>query len=394
MPQAGPLPHIHILHTSEVGGYLRHVEGYEHPEAQLLALARALSVSPLWTEVGAKVLVVRPSPSPVLGVLGHLDSVAKARLEGLRWQLTNILPRCRYLTYAQVEEACERLAARFRERFDRGDLRRFRFTALPRGGFIVLGMLAYLLDIKQAQLTSPHPQDAPLVVIDDCAISGLRFGRFLEDCGPRQLVFATLFSHPELRRAIEAREERVVACISAYDGHDYAPGALGDDYAAWKARWTERSDPRAYWVGQPEHICFPWNEPDVAIWNQVTSEQERGWQLAPPELCIKNRPMSGASSVEVQVQAPGRGPLRPSDHTFYGDLEGQVIVCNLNTGESFALGEVGSDMWRALVEFGDIDVAVAALTQHYAVGESVLRADVGAFVEQLVEQQLLGKSAS
>lgn len=388
------LPRVFILYEAELPEYLQAVPGYEQHEARLLALARALSANSLWPDAFVGTLVVRPAPSPVLGVIGHFDSVSEARLKGLRWQLAHVLPRWRYLSYAQVQEACERLAAHLLERFGRDELRRFRFTALPRGGFIVLGMLAYLLDLRQAQLEAPHPADVPLVVVDDCAISGLRFGRFLESCPDRQLIFAHLFSHPELRQAIEAREPSVMSCVSAHDTHDYAPEAFGEDYPAWKERWWKRSDPRAYWVGQPEHICFPWNEPDVAIWNSATEREERGWQLAPPELCLKNRPAPGQELLEVQVQPEGKGPLKPSEHVLFGELNGRVILCSIEAEESFALSEVASAMWQAIVEHGEIDDAVATLVKDYEVDEAILQADLMAFVEELLARGLLERSIS
>lgn len=387
------IPHVFILHTGELGAYLSGVPGYENPQAQLLALARALSVSSSWPQAGPKALVVRDSPQPVLGVMGHFDAAERARLEALRRQLADALPRWRYLTYAEVEGACEQLASHLRERFGRSELKRFRFTALPRGGLIVLGMLAYLLELDQSQLESPHPHDLPLVVVDDCAISGLRFGRFLEHHHGEPVIFAPLFSHPELRQAVEARESRVAACVSAQLTHDYAPDYYGDEYSAWKARWWKRSDPRAYWVGRPEQICFPWNEPDLAIWNPVTDQEERGWQLAPPELCLKNRPPADREPVPLQVQPLGKGPLRPSGQALYGELSGRVILANLATEESVALDEVGSDMWKAMVEYGNIDSAAAALAQEYDADEATLQADLRGLSDELIARGLLEHTA-
>jgi hypothetical protein len=333
-------------------------------------------------------LVVRPEPNPLLGVMGYFDAAGAARLEGLRWQLEYVLPHMRYVDYGQAEKDCEQLAVRLVERFGRDALRDFRFTAIPRGGFIVLGMLAYFLGLRRSQLELPHPPEKPLVVVDDCALSGVRFGHFLERCESRRIVFAQLYSPPELRGAIEAGEPRV-SCLSAHDLRDRAAENLGEEYAAWRERWTKRMDPRGYWVGQPDHVCFAWNEPDISIWNSVAEREESGWRFIPPELCLKNRLARGTEPIRVQVQSKGRGPLKPSDHVLFGELEGQVVVGDLKAQESFALGDVGADMWQAIVEYGNLEEASDALLRSYAVDKATLRADLRNFAEDLISRGLL-----
>lgn len=390
MQLTDPRPLVAVLQTHHGQTYypqvLRSAEG---PEARLSTLADALSSSPLWAEMPHATLVVRAEPSPLLGVVGYFDAAGEARLEGLRWQLEHVLPRLRYVGYAQAEEDCERLAARLVERFGHDELRGFRFVAIPRGGFIVLGMLAYVLGLRRSQLEPPHPADAPLVVVDDCALSGVRFGQFLERFDNPRVIFAHLYSPPELREAIEAREPRDVTCLGARDLPDRAPENLGDEYPSWRERWVKRMDRRGYWVGQTDQVCFAWNEPDIGIWNPVTEREESGWRFVPPELCLKNRVAPGTRPIRVQAQLKGKGPLRPSAHVLFGELEEQVVVGDLKTGEGFALSGVGADMWRAIVEYGGSKEVVAALLEDYDVDEATLRADLHGFIEELLSRGLL-----
>ena len=58
----------------------------------------------------------------------------------------------RRLDYGQVEQAVRALAGRLAGEFGGEELKRFRYTAIPRGGFIVLGMLAYVLDLPRPAL--------------------------------------------------------------------------------------------------------------------------------------------------------------------------------------------------------------------------------------------------
>ncbi len=354
--------------------------------APLWPLAVALSCSSQWMEMPRATLVVRGSPEPLLGVIGHFDKAGRARLEGLRWQLDNVLPRLRYVRYEEAERDCERLAKRLVEMFGREELEGFRFTAMPRGGFIVLGMLAYALGLRRAQL-EPGPPEEPVVVVDDCAISGVRFGETLEKLESRKVVFAPLYSVPELRGAIEEKEG--VVCVSARDLKDHAPENHGEEYPAWQERWMARMDYGGYWAGQPDHVCFAWNEPDTSIWNPVTGREEAGWRLVSPELCLKNRTASGEGHIPVQMQPEGKGPIRPSSRVFFGELEGEVVIGDLESGESFVLDGAGADMWRYIVEFGDRERAGERLLEDYDVDEATLRQDLGGFVEDLLRRGVL-----
>ena len=375
------------LGTSQNAQLLQRIGG--DPDVRLRALADALSVSTLWAEMPRATLVVRPAPEPLLGVLSCLDAAGRARLEALRWQLEHMLPRSRYVSYARAEEDCERLASQLVERFGRDGLRDCRFVAIPRGGFVVLGLLAYILGLPRSQLETPHPPDAPLVVVDDCALSGVRFGGFLERCESRRVVFAHLYSPPELREAIETREPDRVTCLSAHDLRDHALENLGEEYPAWRERWLKRMDRHGYWVGQPDHLCFAWNEPDTGFWNPVTEKEESGWRLAPPELCLKNRPAPGAKPVPVQVQPRGKGPLKPSSRVLFGELEGQIVVGDLKAEESFVLSDVAADMWQAIIKYGNLEDVAETLSKDYDVDGTALRADLRNFIDDLLYRGLL-----
>ena len=360
-------------------------------EPNLLSLGKAPSFNALWAEMPGSILVVRPAPRPVLGLLGHFDEAGEKRIELLGWQLHYALTNLRYVNYVQAETDCEFLARKLVERFGNDALGGFHFTAIPRGGLIVLGMLANILGLQQAQLDPLRAlsPDIPLIVVDDCALTGAQFGRFIEGCQSREIIFAHLYSHPDLRTSIEAREPRVVACLGAQDLRDHAPERLGEAYPAWRERWLARSKNSCYWFGQTDYVCFAWNEPDMIFWNPVTKREERGWRVIPPELCLKNRSESGTHSISVQVQPEGKGPLKPSANVLFGELEGQIVVGNLASGTCFNLNGVAADIWRAIVEHGNLKDVTGTLLRNYDADEAVLRSDLNAFVAQLLDRGLL-----
>ncbi|MGH8883820.1 MAG: PqqD family peptide modification chaperone [Egibacteraceae bacterium] len=359
-----------------------------HLDLDAMALARALSMSSLWGDSLAA-LIVRPPPNALLSALGYFDEAVQARLDDLCWRLLHGGSEIRYVGYRQAERDCVQLAANLRERWSLEELRRFRYVAIPRGGLVVLGMLSYVLDLPHSAL-APHdgPDRAgqPLVVIDDCALSGARFRMFLRQCEHRPVIFAHLYSHPQLRAAIEGDEGGVLV-VSAHDLRDHAPEVFGQHYEAWRDGWRARVG--NYWVGQTEPLCFAWNEPDVTLWNPAAEQVERGWRLVPEEVCLKNRLPPGGAPVPVQVQPVARGPLVPAVDVVFGKLAGRLVVGNAQTGEAVALDSVAADMWEAIVAYGDEDAAAAALIESYDVARSRLRSDLARLVGEATARGLL-----
>ncbi|UCF83252.1 MAG: PqqD family peptide modification chaperone [Desulfobacteraceae bacterium] len=367
------------------------IPGAPKLKSSLMALTHAISSTGLWAEITEVVLVMRTTPQPTLGLLGNLDAAGKVRIEVLGQQMNHALSHLRYVDYPQAEADCEQLALQLVERFGSDALRGFHFMAIPRGGLIVLGMLANILGLQHAQLDPLRDlsPDIPLVVVDDCSLSGARFARFVGCCQSHRVIFAHLYSHPDLRAAIEDRESRVIACLSAHDLRDHAHEGLGDGHHAWRERWLAGSDNPRYWFGQTDYVCFAWNEPDMIFWNPVTEREERGWRVIPPELCLKNRSESGTHSISVQVQPEGKGPLKPSANVLFGELEGQIVVGNVESGTCFSLNGVAADIWRAIVEHGNLEDVTGTLLRDYDVDEAVLRSDLNAFVAQLLDRGLL-----
>lgn len=258
-------------------------------------------------------------------------------------------------------------------------------AGVPRGGLIVAGMLSYLLAAPASSMVGVREEAESVVLVDDCALSGHRLRQVLGASGARRVVFATLYSAPELRQAILDQEDRVVACVSARDLNDQAAVMYGDGYDEWVRRWSERSD--AYWAGRTEHVCFPWNEPDLSVWNPVTEAVERGWNLVPPELCLKNR--RPASTAPVQIQEPGRGPLREAEGVVYGEVAGDLVVVKAGSPDSVRLSGTGAAMWRAVMHHGDIDEAGDQVAMDYGADPDTVRADLGELIDRLAERGFL-----
>lgn len=377
-----------FIPTSETLARYCNVLQLSDSSSALLVLANAIAITALDPDIPGRSVVVRLSPQAI-AFWGFFDEAQEARIRPQVSALESVCARLCWISYAQAERDCERLAAQLRKRFGHRELADFHFTAIPRGGLIVLGMLAYVLGLERAQLEAPHPPDAPLVVVDDCAFTGFRFGQFLGRCASTQVIFASLYAHPDLRAAIVAQEPRVLACLSAQDLHDYGPERWDEDYSTWREQRLAQMGEGRYWVGQTEHVCFPWNEPDRSVFNSATGKLEPGWRIVPPELCLKNRLPPGVIPIPVQIQPEGKGPLKPSARVIFGDLEDEIVVGDLESRQTFGLRDSAAEMWRAIVEHGNLEDAAAALAGLYDVEEAILRADLRAFADDLLARGLL-----
>ena len=332
---------------------------------------------------------VRHAPQSAIFGVGHLSEEEIQDLSALSRHVRSALSRLRYVEYAQAESDCVTLADALAERVGQDALRDAHFVGIPRGGLIVLGMLSYVLDLNHLQLDSEPAPDASIVIVDDCALTGWRFHQFMRSYSDREIVFAPLYAHPALRAAIEEQEPNVSACVSAQDLHDHAPEVV-DDYEAWKKKWQDRESGRRYWTGQPDHVCFPWNEPDIAVWNPETEQTERGPRVVPPEHCLKNRhELDDEPSIRVQVQPEPAGPIKPHPSVFFGTLEDSTIVANPESDVCVEIDGSAAAMWHALIEHGTAKDTLDALLETYDVDRATLRADLIGFIEQLASNDLL-----
>lgn len=332
-----------------------------------------------------EILVVKP---PRLILLQCRDLTAMRQLIARSRALDSSCRDLFYVDPISVNQLCQRLASGLIERLGYDEVSRASFSYIPRGGVHVLDQLVSALALKEDQLSPQNDPDRLLIVVDDCSISGVRFKQFLDGCQSQRIVFAHLYSHPDLREAITTRESRVLACVSAGDLHNRFSGTtlLPAHEQSLPARIESVE---CYWVGLPEALCFPWNEPDRSFWNPVTGRQERAWKIVPPELCSKNRPSPGTTPVPIQIQPEGRGPLRPSQRAIFGELDGSIVLCDLVTGRCVGLEGVAADLWRALLVHGRPEAVASALQAEYDVPVKVLREDARNFFEDLEARGLI-----
>jgi hypothetical protein len=319
--------------------------------------------------------------------MGHFDPADIARLKALALQTKHALRTLRFVRYTDLEGDCRLLASILEERIGRDQLKKCYFTCMPRGGLVILGLLSYVLRLEQWQLEPPPCRDIPLVVIDDCALSGKRFFQFLRKNQSDTIIFAPLYSSPHLRSAIEAREDRVRACISARD-LETCVYPSEEDQRAFEEIFTSDPSPSDYWKGLTEYLCFPWNEPDYVFFNTVTNTMEWKWTIFPQEICLKNSPVRIPVSFRPDIRT--EFCITEDVVTFQEDT--CVTIENLVTLKRYQVKGIAAEMWHTLMEYGTQEALLEKFYHEYDIDLVTLKGDVIDFIQDLLSQGILKRN--
>jgi len=308
----------------------------------------------------------------------------KERLTALSKSIEIYRANLAYVDYKQAEKYCEALAAQILKVYTPDEIQSFYFKAIPRGGFIVLGMLSYALNLKPGQFK--EDLEKPVVIVDDCIISGARIAKALEKTDNDHVIIATLYSHPELRKTILEKEKKVKHFFSANDLFDRASENFPDlnDYKNWKKRTKKRMGGKRYWIGQPDIVGFAWNEPDYPFWNNSTEKLEDGWRHIPPHKCLKNKMRFG-----IEPDEEINDEIRMSSFISFGIFNENIWLFNTKTDEILALDDVAAQIFSALMVYGNMDSAVKHLLKLYDAPENLIRNDVQELVNGLLEKGVL-----
>jgi hypothetical protein len=360
-----------------------HVFG-DDAAGRCVALASALASSPAWARLRQG---TRMSVRPEAGLVGIFGSVAPDDLPlmtALGDQVPDLLRRLLPVPYPDAERGCFVLAERIGSRLGPDELGRARIVAIPRGGLIVAGMLSYALGLSPTQVGKRATNQGVTILVDDCGISGRRLREWLARHAGRPLLVALLHAHEEFCRRVEQSSSSVIACLAAGSLRDHAPSRPG--YEAWRRRWAERS-PDDLWTGDPDHVVYPWNEPDVVVWNDMKGTADAGWRVVPPAWCIKNR--AAFDPADVQLCEPVAGPLMPAREAIWAGVGGETVVARLGAPAAVVLRGTASAFWQAIVVRGSAAGAAEDVAGRYGASIETVRADLIDFVARLSERGLL-----
>ena len=87
------------------------------------------------------------------------------------------------------------------------------------------------------------------------------------------------------------------------------------------------------------------------------------------------------------------GQIRVHPDVVWRDVDGEIVLLNVVTGQYFGLDEVGSRIWLFLQQDGEAGTRFSTLqdrvTAEFEVDQPTVSADLAALLKQLIEQQLV-----
>ena len=84
-----------------------------------------------------------------------------------------------------------------------------------------------------------------------------------------------------------------------------------------------------------------------------------------------------------------RSYVRIRDGVLSRDLQGELVILDLNTGLYFGLDPVGTRIWYLLQDHQSLQKALDALVEEYEVTESGCAQDLLDFVAKMLERGLV-----
>lgn len=87
------------------------------------------------------------------------------------------------------------------------------------------------------------------------------------------------------------------------------------------------------------------------------------------------------------------GQIRIHPDVVWRDVDGEIVLLNVVTGQYFGLDEVGSRVWMLMQQDGEAGTPVRSLETRvlaeFEVDGPTAHADLTALLQQLLEQQLV-----
>jgi len=78
-----------------------------------------------------------------------------------------------------------------------------------------------------------------------------------------------------------------------------------------------------------------------------------------------------------------------SETVFAQEVDGEMVLLDMESENYFGLDEVGTAIWQAMQEYGNLQEVFNTLLEQYDVEAEVLEHDLADFISKLVESGLV-----
>lgn len=309
------------------------------------------------------------------------------------------------ITYSQVETATDLLATKLIDRFGRKELKSFSFFPVPRGGLICLGFLSYCLNLTYKNIVhlieADHKNSKPIVLVDDCSMSGHRLLEFAQRFKGKNTIGAVLYAPKELQDGFKNNSIKSIDCfVGEYlqPSNDVDMLPIKGEVLASKMSLKDR-----VLAGDFRLPCFPWGEADQTIIDAKMQKPISGWALTRPKTSGDNPNVDRSGGHQRQfdfgkcinrtcdlqnaIELPRSEKLNP-DYMFFECGE-SLVAHDVVTKTSLELNSTGLDMLSAYLEIGSICDTVTELQTRFHVDREMLREDLTRVLNNFEKHRLL-----
>ena len=84
--------------------------------------------------------------------------------------------------------------------------------------------------------------------------------------------------------------------------------------------------------------------------------------------------------------------IQISEDAIFRELDGEVVILNLDTGIYFGLNPTGTRIWNLIAQHGSLQKVLETMTEEYEVPPASLENDILQLVGQLAEKGLVSAS--
>ncbi len=86
--------------------------------------------------------------------------------------------------------------------------------------------------------------------------------------------------------------------------------------------------------------------------------------------------------------------VKPCDEVIFQPLQDEIVLLNMKDQRYFGLDDVGSAMWKLLVEVGDLETVADRICVEYDVDRATVRSDLNSLVADLIAAGLITTAGS
>ena len=81
--------------------------------------------------------------------------------------------------------------------------------------------------------------------------------------------------------------------------------------------------------------------------------------------------------------------IQRNTNMVFNELDGEIVMMNLEKGEYYGLNPVGSCIWELLANPMTVEALIAQLIEEFDVSPNQCQADIELFIDDMIEKKMI-----